>query len=91
MKGERCMEKLKSVEQFEQLKNEERTMFYFSADWCPDCRVIEPILPVLWRIIRNINSFMWIVMISLIFVNKWMFLEFRALSHSIMAKRLAVL
>ena len=39
------MEKLKSVEQFEQLKNEERTMFYFSADWCPDCRVIEPILP----------------------------------------------
>jgi thiol-disulfide isomerase/thioredoxin len=39
------MEKLQSVEQFEQLKNEERTMFYFSADWCPDCRVIEPILP----------------------------------------------
>ena len=39
------MEKLTSVEQFEQLKNEERTMFYFSADWCPDCRVIEPILP----------------------------------------------
>ena len=39
------MEKLQSVEQFEQLKNEERTMFMFSADWCPDCRVIEPFLP----------------------------------------------
>lgn len=39
------MEKLQSIEQFEQLKNEERTMFMFSADWCPDCRVIEPILP----------------------------------------------
>lgn len=39
------MEKLKSIEQFETLKNEERTLFLFSADWCPDCRVIEPFLP----------------------------------------------
>lgn len=39
------MEKLKSVEQFENLKNGERTIFMFSADWCPDCRVIDPILP----------------------------------------------
>lgn len=39
------MEKLKSIEQFETLKNEERTLFLFSADWCPDCRVIEPLLP----------------------------------------------
>ncbi|GKV54743.1 thiol reductase thioredoxin [Sporosarcina sp. NCCP-2222] len=39
------MEKLQSKEQFEQLKNGERTIFMFSADWCPDCRVIEPILP----------------------------------------------
>jgi thiol-disulfide isomerase/thioredoxin len=39
------MEKLTSIEQFETLKNEERTLFLFSADWCPDCRVIEPFLP----------------------------------------------
>lgn len=39
------MEKLQSIEQYEKLKNEERTIFMFSADWCPDCRVIEPILP----------------------------------------------
>ncbi|OMP68448.1 thioredoxin family protein [Domibacillus epiphyticus] len=39
------MEKLQSKEQFEQLKKEERVVFMFSADWCPDCRVIEPILP----------------------------------------------
>ncbi|WP_399631355.1 thioredoxin family protein [Sporosarcina sp. SG10008] len=39
------MEKLHSMEQFDKLKNEERTMFMFSADWCPDCRVIEPLLP----------------------------------------------
>lgn len=39
------MEKLQSMEQFEQLKNGERTIFMFSAGWCPDCTVIEPILP----------------------------------------------
>ena len=39
------MEKLQSMEQYEQLKKEERTIFMFSADWCSDCRVIEPILP----------------------------------------------
>ncbi|WNS82478.1 thioredoxin family protein [Domibacillus sp. DTU_2020_1001157_1_SI_ALB_TIR_016] len=39
------MEKLQSLDQFEQLKKEERVVFMFSADWCPDCRVIEPILP----------------------------------------------
>ncbi|WP_243291061.1 thioredoxin family protein [Bacillus sp. FJAT-47783] len=41
------MEKLQSMEQFEALKQEERVIFMFSADWCPDCRVIEPILPEL--------------------------------------------
>jgi thiol-disulfide isomerase/thioredoxin len=39
------MEKLQSMEQFEQLKNGGKHLFMFSADWCPDCRVIEPILP----------------------------------------------
>ncbi|WP_309090857.1 thioredoxin family protein [Domibacillus sp.] len=39
------MEKLQSLDQFKQLKKEERVVFMFSADWCPDCRVIEPILP----------------------------------------------
>lgn len=39
------MEKLQSKEQFEQMKNEERTIFMFSADWCPDCTVLEPVLP----------------------------------------------
>lgn len=39
------MEKLQSIEQFEQLKNEERAIFMFSADWCPDCRFLDPFLP----------------------------------------------
>lgn len=39
------MKNLTSVEQFEELKKEERTVFLFSADWCPDCRVIDPMLP----------------------------------------------
>jgi thioredoxin-like negative regulator of GroEL len=38
------MKKLESMEQFEQMKNDGQHIFMFSADWCPDCRVIEPIL-----------------------------------------------
>lgn len=41
------LETLQSIEQFETLKQEERTLFLFSADWCPDCRVLDPILPAL--------------------------------------------
>ena len=38
------MERLQTVEQFQQLK-QGSTIFMFSANWCPDCRIIEPILP----------------------------------------------
>jgi len=36
---------LESVEQFNELKDNEAAMMIFSAGWCPDCRVIEPVLP----------------------------------------------
>ncbi|WP_175990650.1 thioredoxin family protein [Bacillus sp. Marseille-Q1617] len=39
------MRKLKTMEEFHELKNNGKHVFMFSADWCPDCRVIEPILP----------------------------------------------
>ncbi|WP_088103859.1 thioredoxin family protein [Halalkalibacter urbisdiaboli] len=39
------MEALKSIEQFRELTEKETVVFVFSADWCPDCKVIEPILP----------------------------------------------
>lgn len=39
------MKKLESMEQFEQFKESGKYIFMFSADWCPDCRIIEPILP----------------------------------------------
>lgn len=35
------MKHLESEQQFEQLKNE-KTVFLFTADWCPDCKIIEP-------------------------------------------------
>lgn len=41
------MENLKSVEQFEQLKGEGQTIFMFSADWCGDCRFIDPVMPII--------------------------------------------
>ena len=33
------------MEQFEQLRDGGKTIFMFSANWCSDCRFIEPFLP----------------------------------------------
>ncbi|GAA4072956.1 MAG TPA: thioredoxin family protein [Bacilli bacterium] len=41
------MENLQTEAQFYQQLEQGKTVFLFSADWCPDCRVIEPILPEL--------------------------------------------
>lgn len=39
------MKTLQSPDEFEELRDKGKHIFLFSADWCPDCRVIEPILP----------------------------------------------
>ncbi len=39
------MKSLESMEQFQQLKNEENVVFMFSAEWCPDCRFVDPFMP----------------------------------------------
>lgn len=39
------MDKLTSIEEFQSLKNNGKHIFMFSADWCPDCRFIDPFLP----------------------------------------------
>ncbi|MED3661101.1 thioredoxin family protein [Ureibacillus sp. FSL K6-8385] len=41
------MQTLESIEQFSELKNEERVIFVFSADWCKDCIFIKPFLPAI--------------------------------------------
>lgn len=42
------MKPLASLEEFENLyKGESMVIFTFSADWCPDCRFIEPFIPEL--------------------------------------------
>ncbi len=41
------MEKLKSMEQYHTIIQQENVLLMFSADWCPDCRFIEPALPEL--------------------------------------------
>jgi thiol-disulfide isomerase/thioredoxin len=39
------MKNLASMEQFDQLRDGGKTIFMFSANWCSDCRFIEPFLP----------------------------------------------
>ncbi|KUP06712.1 thioredoxin [Bacillus coahuilensis m2-6] len=51
------MKKLASIEEFHELKASGTHMFLFSADWCPDCRVIDPILPELEEEYRQ---FTWV-------------------------------
>lgn len=36
---------LKSIEEFQQLKNKGAHVFLFTADWCGDCRFLDPFLP----------------------------------------------
>ncbi|PHK50888.1 thioredoxin family protein [Staphylococcus edaphicus] len=48
------MQQLASEQQFDTLKNEQ-TVFLFTADWCPDCKVIEPELPQLEAKYTNYN------------------------------------
>ena len=38
------MENLASVEQFEQLKQQRKVVFKFTAGWCPDCHFIDPFM-----------------------------------------------
>ncbi|WP_203333254.1 thioredoxin family protein [Planococcus beigongshangi] len=39
------MRQLESIEEFNKLKNSQPVIFMFTAGWCPDCRVIDPIMP----------------------------------------------
>lgn len=39
------METLQSKEQFQDWQQKEKVIFLFSADWCPDCRFIDPFMP----------------------------------------------
>jgi thiol-disulfide isomerase/thioredoxin len=38
------MENLISVEKFDKLKQENKVVFKFTADWCPDCHFIDPFM-----------------------------------------------
>ncbi|TYR82098.1 thioredoxin family protein [Priestia megaterium] len=39
------MKKMETIEQYNEVVKTGKHIMMFSADWCPDCRVIEPILP----------------------------------------------
>lgn len=39
------MKKPETIEQLNEWINQEKVVLYFTAGWCPDCVVIEPVLP----------------------------------------------
>jgi len=41
------MKTLETRAQFDEIIQKEDALFIFSADWCPDCRIIEPELPAI--------------------------------------------
>ncbi len=47
------MKKLESVDQFNEYKDSHDTIFMFTAGWCPDCRVIDPIMPDIEKAFPN--------------------------------------
>ncbi|MDP4085896.1 MAG: thioredoxin family protein [Bacillota bacterium] len=49
------MKNLESMEQFEELKNNGKHLFMFSANWCGDCRFIEPVLPEIEKKFTEFN------------------------------------
>ncbi|HSI66822.1 MAG TPA: thioredoxin family protein [Planococcus sp. (in: firmicutes)] len=51
------MQHLNSIEEFHEKSNGKNTVFMFTADWCPDCRVIDPIMP---EIEAKFNEFTFI-------------------------------
>ncbi len=42
------MKELESRDEFDTLVNSDKnTCFLFTADWCPDCHAVKPVMPVL--------------------------------------------
>lgn len=39
------MHKMESIDQYHKIIDQENVILMFSADWCPDCRFIDPFLP----------------------------------------------
>jgi thiol-disulfide isomerase/thioredoxin len=51
------LKKLQSIEEFQELKEKGRHIFMFSADWCPDCRFIDPVLPEIEDQFKDLNVY----------------------------------
>lgn len=53
------MIELKTGEQFKDFIQQEKVIMIFSADWCPDCRVLDPLLPSIEEQF-NENTFVYV-------------------------------
>lgn len=48
---------LQSIEEFEQFKNGSAVIFEFTADWCGDCRFIDPFMP---EVVEKFSNFTFV-------------------------------
>ncbi|AWE08455.1 thiol reductase thioredoxin [Lysinibacillus sp. 2017] len=51
------MHNLQSIEQFETYKNGAAVVFEFTANWCPDCRFIDPFMP---EVVEKFSNFTFV-------------------------------
>lgn len=49
------MKNLESVEQFNDLKQSSSVVFLFTADWCPDCHIIDPFMLEIEQTFNNLT------------------------------------
>ena len=43
------MKAIESIEQYKEVVQNGKTIMLFTADWCPDCQVLKPVLPEIER------------------------------------------
>src|SRR5699024_9837057 len=63
------MMELQTVAQFDELIKNDKVIILFTADWCPDCKVIEPFLSEIEDTFSTYTLFLLTEINSLIYAN----------------------